>query len=629
MANMTADASQIAALLESVPLCDGLDAASLTAMAGQMRWREFAAGETLAAAGSPVTEFWIVIEGEIEAYLSDAHGRESLLGVIRKGETIGEVAIIQHSYCLLRFTSRTSGTLLTVPAEGLHAWLEAYPPLMRSLFRTLSQRFKQAVGIRDRALPAPRLGIVAPSPRARRLAGRLVARLSELGERLRVWSDDPAALRSGGQWPESITISTLDDGASPLPEPCPAEVDRRVIVWSPGADLPRDRQRAASCDHVLHIAEASEANTVGERLLQILGDSAGLIDRVQLVWLVDPEKPISPCLTGWQWRRRPICMPMAGQRDHGDGPPHRLERQGLDRLVRSLRGYSLGIALAGGGAKGMAHLGVLRVLEDAGLSFDAMSGTSAGAMAGITYAAGMPPRLAVERFQNDLLPSALFRLLPKWPNWYLLSQFRRRAWDVMLRRYLHDWRLEQLPIPFYSVAADLVQAQTLVRDQGDAVHAILESINLPVLSAPILRDGMVLVDGGILNALPADVLVERDVDFVIGVDVSTRMRHEFAKNRPDTPTSQMKPPGTLDTMLRIFETQAHNLCDLRNRAVDFWITPDTSGFRLADFYRATEIAEVGERAAEARLPELQQHLAELKRRFLGSVATLGAPANPR
>ena len=152
----------------------------------------------------------------------------------------------------------------------------------------------------------------------------------------------------------------------------------------------------------------------------------------------------------------------------------------------------------------MAHFGVLKVLEEAGLSFDVMSGTSVGAMAGILYASGMAPEHAVESFQRDLMPSRVFRFLPKWPNWYLVSQYRRHAWDAMLRKYLHDWRLEQLPIPFNSVTVDLVQVRTVVRRKGDAVHAILESINLPIVSKPILRDGMVLIDGGVLKT-PADV----------------------------------------------------------------------------------------------------------------------------
>jgi predicted acylesterase/phospholipase RssA len=264
----------------------------------------------------------------------------------------------------------------------------------------------------------------------------------------------------------------------------------------------------------------------------------------------------------------------------------------------------------------MAHLGVLRALEQAGLSFDVMAGTSAGAMVGILYSAGMSPEQGVENFLRDLKPSRLIRSLPKWPNWYLLMQYRRRAWDGLLREYLHDWRLEQLLIPFHAIAVDLVQVGTVVRSQGDAVHAILESINLPIISKPILSEGMALVDGGVLDNLPADVLAEIGVDFVVGVDVSSHIRPEFAGNRPDMPTAKMKNPGVLDTLFRIYESQANQLGRFRNRAVDFWIEPDVSGFGMAEFHRTTEIALAGETAALEKLPELKRHLADLEERLL-------------
>jgi len=108
----------------------------------------------------------------------------------------------------------------------------------------------------------------------------------------------------------------------------------------------------------------------------------------------------------------------------------------------------------------MAHFGVLQTLEEAGISFDVMSGTSAGAMAGILYASGMSPQDAIRNFQRELTPAKLFRCLPKWPNWYLVSQYRRHAWGGMLRKYLYNWQLEQLSIPFHAVTVDLVQARS-------------------------------------------------------------------------------------------------------------------------------------------------------------------------
>ena len=390
------------------------------------------------------------------------------------------------------------------------------------------------------------------------------------------------------------------------------EVDRQIVVWSPGSDGRTEFKQLLGCDEVLWLLEPRDAANVSQDLASLNSLQGELAQKVRIVWLLDADTPVAPLLSGWEFKKADVKVAV----ESTGGALTRQERQGLDRLVRALRGISVGIALAGGGAKGMAHFGVLHALEQAGLSFDVMSGTSAGAMAGILYASGMSPEQAIKNFQHDLTPSRLFRSLPKWPNWYLVSQYRRRAWDGMLRKYLHDWRLEQLSIPFNAVTVDLVQVRTVVRRQGDAVHAILESINLPIVSKPILRDGMALVDGGVLNNLPADVLAESGVDFVVGVDVSSRVRNEFAGNRPDMPTAKMRDASALDTLFRIFESQAHNIGKLRNRAVDFWIKPDTSGFGLAEFHRTAEIAAVGEAAAHDTIAELKQRLVELEKRLL-------------
>lgn len=599
--------------LKAVPFCDGLNADELTVIAGQLHERPFAAGETLASAGDDVTEFWIVVEGELDSFVTDARGQEHLLGTVRQGETVGEVMILEKTAkSQVRFEARTGGMLLAAPAVLLFDWVEAYPRLMRNLFRTLSGRFKQVAGLAPRGIASRRLGIVAGSPRGSVLIGRLASRLLSLDERLQVWADRPALLRSTRTWPKDLIVDELATIGDALRQPSSYST-RRIVIRAADTVERIDIEQLRECDEVLWLVEPREA----EAELNILSRCCALhpefAQRARIVWLLDAGNPVAPLYSGVELTKADLKVPV----ESNDENPTRVERQGLDRLVRALRGISIGIALAGGGAKGMAHLGVLRVLEAAALSFDAMSGTSAGALAGILYASGMAPEAAIESFQRDLTPSRLFQMLPKWPNWYLVAQFRNRKWDAMLRRYLHDWRLEQLPIPFSAVATDLVQARTVVRSRGDAVHAILESINLPVISRPILRDGMALVDGGVLNNLPADVLAGNGVDFVVGIDVSSRVSREFAGNRPDMPTDMMKDVGSIDALLRIFESQAHSIGKLRNRAVDFWIRPDTSGFGLAEFHRTTEIAAVGDAAAKASVTELKRRLVELEQRLFG------------
>ena len=483
---------------------------------------------------------------------------------------------------------------------------------MQNLFHTLSERFKLVAGTASRSLPSPRLGIVATSPRGCVLAGRLAARLLAAGERLRVWTGQPSSLKSTGSWPDALPIHELAANETPLLQPPALEVDRQIVVWSPGSNGRTAFHQLLGCDEVLWLLELRDAANLSQDVHALNSLQGEPAQKVRIVWLLDADTPVAPLLSRREFQKADVKVAVESR----GGALTRQEHQGLDRLVRALRGISVGLALAGGGAKGMAHFGVLHALEEAGLSFDIMSGTSAGAMAGILYAAGMSPEQAIKNFQHDLTPTRLFRYLPKWPNWYLVSQYRRHAWDGMLRKYLHDWRLEQLPIPFNAVAVDLVQVRTVVRCQGDAVHAILESINLPIVSRPILRDGMALVDGGVLNNLPADVLAESGADFVVGVDVSSHVRPEFAGNRPDMPTGKMRDAGALDTLFRVFESQAHNIGKLRNQAVDFWIKPDVSGFGLAEFHRTAEIAAVGEAAARDTIADLKQRLVNLESRLL-------------
>ncbi len=136
----------------------------------------------------------------------------------------------------VRFTARTHGTLLVARAEVLLSWVDLYPSVMRTLFHTLSDRFRQVTGMAARSLPSPRLGIVATSPRGHLLAGRLVTRLMAAGERLQVWAAQPAVLKLAGSWPHSLPIQELAPADEPLLQAPSLESDRRIVVWSPELD---------------------------------------------------------------------------------------------------------------------------------------------------------------------------------------------------------------------------------------------------------------------------------------------------------------------------------------------------------------------------------------------------------
>jgi predicted acylesterase/phospholipase RssA len=156
-----------------------------------------------------------------------------------------------------------------------------------------------------------------------------------------------------------------------------------------------------------------------------------------------------------------------------------------------------------------------------------------------------------------------------------------------------------------------VTGHAVVRDRGDAVDAILESINLPMLSAPICRNGQALIDGGFVNNIPADVLTSQDCNFLIAVSVTAKIRREFGANTADTPTPRMRIPSSLQTLFRTLEVQNFNLNRIGAQPAEVVIAPDVIDFDLSEFMRAEELSKVGEEAAISQLAKIQQLLARL------------------
>jgi predicted acylesterase/phospholipase RssA len=364
--------------------------------------------------------------------------------------------------------------------------------------------------------------------------------------------------------------------------------------------------RPADC--VLGFIRPREISSAIERLRPLDLASQGWRDKIALVWVLEEGSSVAPVVPEFQdfaSREFKICE---SRLPHPWGKVHSV---GMERLVHFLRGVRIGVALGGGGARGMAHLGVLNILDQNGIVPDMIAGTSVGAMTGVLYSAGLDCDYLTSRFGADLKPPWIFRRLPNGGYWYLLYNYRSGQFDTKLRKYLHDWKLEQLAVPCFTVTADLVSGQAVVRDRGDAVQAILESINLPILSAPICRNGQALIDGGIINNIPADVLTSQGCNFVIAVSVTAKIARQFGANTPDTPTYSMRIPSSAQTLLRTLEVQNVSLNAIGVQPAEVVIEPEVVDFDLAEFMRARELFAAGEQAALTQIPKIQQLLARL------------------
>ena len=583
---------------------------ALQAVTHDARVVHHAAGAVVHEPTDVPTTVGFVLRGRLKAVRVDDRGTETPFRMIERGEQYGMMVGALAEPIPVRVVALEATTVLVLDYERAMELTLAHPDLRRLWLKSYATGLKRLFFGTAPKRAAMVLVLIHESPATRPTAGRLIRRLRELGEEIGVLADSDACREVPG-----VRFRSLRDGEEDLSV---EEVRRQTTAWEDAARIVFDVEAAnltsdratrllGLADRVVYFVPTELADAAVRRLGALGVAAHGWREKVAVAWLLPAGTPVAPVV--------PALYESVG-RDFkvSESPPAHpyglLLSGGLERLVHDLRGVRIGLALGGGAARGLAHLGVLKVLDQAGVVLDMLAGTSAGAMTGLIYGSGLDPIHTAGCFTRDLRPSWPFRRLPRGEQWYLVYKYRTGRFDGMLRPYLHDWRLEQLPLPCLSVAVDLVGGRSVVRDRGDAVHAVLESINLPVLSVPIVRDGQALVDGGIVNNIPADVLVAAGCNFVIAVSVSAKMEHRFCDITPGRSTPRHR-PGAVQTLLRSLLVQNHNLHAVGVGPADVVIEPDVTGFDMAEFTRAEELAVIGQTAATDQVARVRRLLHRL------------------
>ena len=293
----------------------------------------------------------------------------------------------------------------------------------------------------------------------------------------------------------------------------------------------------------------------------------------------------------------------------------------------------IGLALGSGSARGWSHIGVIRVLEQAGISPEIVCGTSIGSLVGAAYAAGKLDSL--ELWVKDLSWQAVVGLLDLKMGGGLIEGGKLVGF---LRKQLDDQHIEQLPKTFACVATDLTNGREIWLREGSVVDAVRASIAMPGFFTPAWRDGRRLVDGGLVNPVPVSLCRALGADIVIAVDLNwdllgqrKRLSGEarkdlvpasngklnalLAKFRPAArttgePQSASNMPSMLDvvsTSLSIMQVRITQ-SRLAGEPADAMIRPRLSSIGAMDFHRAKIAITEGERAAHHALPMIQDLL---------------------
>lgn len=281
-------------------------------------------------------------------------------------------------------------------------------------------------------------------------------------------------------------------------------------------------------------------------------------------------------------------------------------------MSRESRTPKVGVALSGGGARGLAHIGVLKVLEREGVPIDLLTGTSMGGVVAGAYAAGLAPQFMEEEAIRMASPRHLLSLAdPTLPRRGL---FEGQKVVDYLARHLGECTFDSLERPLSVIAVDLESSEAVVLNEGRVTDAVRATIALPGLFKPVQRDERLLVDGGLLDNLPADVARQMGADVVVAVDVIGN-NSTFSALMKTLSERRYVPKGlasTFEVMLRSLDLMMKeiNRQRLMEAAPEIIIRPDVPPdvSVLLGFTRAAETIELGERAAVEALPDIRQAL---------------------
>lgn len=561
----------------------------------QLEWVHLPRGEALFRQGDVGDGWYLVMTGRLRVVVTDAStGEERAVAELGRGDSVGEMALITGDRRNATPYAIRDSLLVRFSRHAFERIMTQHPRALLSICATLVKRSQQGT----QRLGALSHLVIAVTPAgngslAPAFARALTRGLQVIGSTLhvnartlaaegvldaadRVPADHPAWLRFTAWLEEQQTAYAF----------VVLETDRDASGWT--------HRAIGQADHVVIVGDAATDRSPGEIEERLLLDQASGVRRARrTLVLVHSEQTLLPSGTHeWLARRR------VDQHLH----VHRNHQPDIERVARTITGRAIGVALGGGGARGFAHLGVVKALRELGIPIDVLGGTSIGAIMSAQLATGRTLEqlyalnrriIALKPFQEYTVP--------------VIAMLKSKRITESARMSFGDTRIEDLWLPYFAVSSNLTTAEMVVHDTGPLWEATRASGSLPGMSVPVVSGSHLLVDGGIVNNLPGDVMRHKcGGGPVIAVDVGVEEGVGMGAGGFPSPwtifwsrvlpfRTKIAVPGMLDILMRTTELSSANRTADVKRRVDLYLRPPIDDFGMLDFARMDEIVDVGYR----------------------------------
>jgi NTE family protein len=536
------------------------------------------AGEWLFRAGDVGDSLYVVLSGRLEV-VRESPG-PAVLRALGRGQAFGELSLLTGGPRAASVRARRDSELLKLTREDFVELLQHVPDFGLALTQSLGEQLLDTGRAATPTPPAPSsialVAVHAGSP-ASRLADELVRELS--------------------RWRTVVRLDPSD------------ETGGRETVSSHGARFDRCEREA---EQVLLVAESPQGDREWTDFCLRQADRVlALVDRDEVpAWLAD-RAALRGCDVVY-------CSPRPGRIDteawHGLLEPRATHwlwldetfRAGARRIARRLASRSVGVVLSGGGARGLAHIGVLEELTAAGVVIDRVAGCSMGSFIGAQFAGGADANAIALRCEEELVHRN------PWSDYTIpiVAATRGRKMRTMLARVFGSQQIQDLERAYFCVSADLINSELVSHDHGPVATAVGASMCIPGSAPALALDGRVLVDGGLFDNLPVEGMASLGEGPIIAVDVTAQAHPPVVTRRGRPGLLKLRDqlrravvgddaphPGLRETLFRSIVLASRDTTEAAKRYADLVINPETSSIGLTAFGELHRARELGRRAA--------------------------------
>lgn len=550
-------------LLLEHPLFGRLDATTRRALGAAMVRLGLPGGRPLFKAGEPADALYLVASGSLGVFDGPTH----LVRQLGAGMSVGEASLLGDGRRHRTVRALRDSELLRLDRPTFEALLHRHPDLLLQLARDTVARMQPRVR-EEQTTDSPRtFALVAADAGvpARTLAMQLARELEALGSAV-VLDAQQGRDRSADWFAER-------------------EAQARFVIYLDESKDPAWRRRCLrQADVLLPAARANDP----ARPWPDLAHPAAARHRPRHLLLIHPGHRVA-LGSAARWRAA-----FSGELMHH----HVCRAADMTRVARLVSGHGRGLVLAGGGARGLAHLGALRALAEAGHRFDAIGGSSIGAIVGAGIAAGWN----IDEWQSRCVNAFLRgRLLSDWTV-PLVALTRGARATRTLRGTFGALAIEDLPVPFFATATSLSGAGPRVLRQGPLWLALRASSAIPGVLPPVLQDGEVLVDGALANNLPTDVMAADGLAHITALDIRAEITLRAGVDEAVTPPwwrvllERGRRPGLVSSLVRAGMVSGEAAALERRALAHRLVTPSLDHVGVLDWKDWRRAVEAGYRA---------------------------------